>query len=123
MPIQAPLCIEKGEFIMLNSATPEYTSTQFQEVYGAIPAVLAMNSRDAERQDIKEGDIVTIANERGQVHAKATISDTLPDGVVWCPRQYEGLTGEPLNCLMCSTPQEIGSGPRFNSTIVTVTGH
>jgi anaerobic selenocysteine-containing dehydrogenase len=120
MPIQTPLCIEKGKFILLNSATPKYTSTQFQEVYGAIPAVVVMNSQDAERQGIKEGHIVTIANERGQVQAKATISDTLPERIVWCPRQFEGLLGEPLNCLMSSAPQEIGSGPRFNSTIVTV---
>jgi len=108
---------------MLNSATPKYTSTQFQEVYGAIPAVVVMNSQDAERQDIREGHIVIIANELGQVQAKATISDTIPERVVWCPRQFEGLTGKPMNGLMSSTPQEIGSGPRFNSTIVTVTRH
>ena len=120
MPIQPQLCIEKGKFILLNSATPEYTSTQFQEVYGAIPAVVAMNSQDAERQGIKEGHTVTIANELGQVQAKATISDTLPERVLWCPRQFEGLKENSLNCLMSSTPQEIGNGPRFNSTIVTV---
>jgi len=123
MPIQTQLCIDKENFIMLNSATPKYTSTQFQEVYGAIPAVVVMNSQDAERQGIKEGHIVTIANELGQVQAKATISDTLPERVVWCPRQSEGLTGKPLNGLMSSTPQEIGNGPRFNSTIVTVIKH
>ncbi|MDY6792206.1 MAG: molybdopterin-dependent oxidoreductase [Thermodesulfobacteriota bacterium] len=123
LPIQTPLCIEKGKFIMLNSATAKYTSTQFQEVYGAIPARVVINSKDAKRQGIKEGHIVTIANERGQVQAKATVSDTLPERVVWCPRQLEGLTGKPLNGLIGSTPQEIGGGPRFNSTIVTVTGH
>lgn len=123
IPIQTTLSIEKGNFIMLNSATAKYTSTQFQEVYGAIPAVVVINSRDAKQQGIKEGHIVTIANERGQVQAKATISDTLLERVVWCPRQFEGLTGKPLNGLISSTPQEIGSGPRFNSTIVTVTGH
>ncbi len=123
MPIQTPQCIEKENFIMLNSATQKYTSTQFQEVYGAIPAVVVMNPQDAERQGIKEGHIVSIANELGQVQAKATISDTLPERVVWCPRQFEGLTGKPMNALMSSTPQEIGSGPRFNSTIVTVTRH
>jgi anaerobic selenocysteine-containing dehydrogenase len=123
MPIQTSLCVEKGNFIMLNSATPKYTSTQFQEVYGAIPAVVVMNSQDAERQGVKEGHIVIISNERGKVQVKVTISDTLPERVVWCPRQSEGLMGKPLNCLMSSTPQEIGSGPRFNSTIVTVTRH
>ncbi|MEA3435755.1 MAG: molybdopterin dinucleotide binding domain-containing protein, partial [Thermodesulfobacteriota bacterium] len=80
-----------------------------------------INSYEATRQGIKEGDIVIIANELGQVQVKATISDTLPERVVWCPRQSEGLTGKPMNGLMSSIPQEIGSGPRFNSTIVTVT--
>jgi len=121
MPIQSPICIDKENFIMLNSATPKYTSTQFQEIYGAIPAVVVMNSQDAKQQGIKEEGIVTIANELGQVQVKATISDTLPERVVWCPRQFEGLTGKPMNGLMSSIPQEIGSGPRFNSTIVTVT--
>ena len=123
MPIQTPLRIEKGNFILLTSATPKYTSTQFQEVFGPIPAVVAMNSQDAERLGIKEGHIVTIANERGQVQVKVTISDTVPERVLWSPRQSEGLAGEPLNCLTSSTPQGIGGGPRFNSTTVTVTRH
>ena len=123
MPIQTPLSIEKGSFILLTSATPKFTSTQFQEVYGAIPAVVTMHPRDAERLGIKEAHIVTIANERGQVQMKVTISDTVPEGVVWSPRQSEGLAGEPLNCLMSSNPQEIGSGPRFNSTTVTFHGN
>jgi len=123
MPIQTPLCIEKGNFILLTSATPKFTSTQFQEVYGAIPPVVTMNSQDAEQLGIREGHIVTIANERGQVQVKVTISNTVPERVVWSPRQSEGLAGEPLNCLVSSNPQEIGSGPRFNSTTVTVTRH
>jgi len=123
LPIQTPLCIEKGTFILLTSATPKFTSTQFQEVYDAIPAVVAMNFQDAERLGIKEGHVVTIANERGKVQVKVTISDTVPEGVVWSPRQSEGLAGEAMNCLTSSNPQEIGSGPRFNSTTVTVTKH
>ena len=123
LPIQTRLCIKEGNFILLTSATSKFTSTQFQEVYGAIPALVTMNSRDAERLGITEGHIVTIANERGQVQMKVTISETLPKGVMWSPRQSEGLAGEPQNCLMSSNPQEIGSGPSFNSTMVTVTKH
>ena len=121
MPIQTPLCIEKGNFILLTSATPKYTSTQFQEVFGAIPAVVAMSSQDAQRLGITDGHVVILANDRGRVQVKAAVSDTVPKGVVWSPRQSEGLAGEPQNCLMSSTPQEIGSGPRFNSTTVTIT--
>ena len=123
LPTQTPLNAENEGFILLTSATPKYTSTQFQEVYGPIPAVVAMNTRDAERLGIEDGHPITLANARGQVRMKVTVSDTVPVGVVWSPRQSEGLAGEPQNCLMSSAPQEIGSGPRFNSTIVRITRH
>ena len=123
LPVQALLDVEEGRLVLLTSATPKYTSTQFQEVYGPIPALLTVSSGDAERLGVGEGDIVTVVNERGQVQMKATVSDTVREGVVWAPRQSEGLAGEPLNCLMSSTPQEIGSGPRFNSTTVSVARH
>jgi len=120
MPIQAPLNIEEGEFILLSSSTAQYTSTQFQEIYGPIPAVVMMNSEDARRLGIEEDSIVMIANELGAVQVKAKVSDKIPERVLWTPRQSDGLNGEPLNCLMSSIPQKIGSGPRFNSTRVTV---
>jgi len=123
LPVQAPLDVEEGRLVLLTSATPKYTSTQFQEVYGPIPALLSVSPGDAERLGIAEGDVVTVANERGRVQMKATVSDTVREGVLWAPRQSEGLAGEPLNCLMSSEPQEIGSGPRFNATTVTVTRH
>ena len=123
LPTQTPLGIPKGNLILLTSATPKYTSTQFQEVYGAIPAVVLVNSEDAERLSIENGDIVALSNDRGEVKVKATISNTVPEGIVWSPRQSEGLAGEAQNCLMSSNPQEIGSGPRFNSTTVTISKH
>jgi anaerobic selenocysteine-containing dehydrogenase len=120
MPMQAPLCFEEGKYILLSSATPQFTSTQFQEVYGPIPAVVMMNSSDAGSLGIEEDNIVTIANDLGEVQVKVIISGKIPESVLWSPRQSEGLNGEPLNCLMSSRPQEIGRGPRFNSTRVTV---
>jgi len=121
LPVQVPLHVEKGRFVLLTSATQKYTSTQFQEVYGAIPAAVTINSQDAARLGVEDGRAVTLENEHGKVRVKATISDSVLEGVVWSPRQLEGLSGEPQNCLMSGDPQEIGSGPRFNSTTVTVT--
>ncbi|MGB3904684.1 MAG: molybdopterin-dependent oxidoreductase [Anaerolineae bacterium] len=123
LPTQTPLRSEEGIFTLLTSATPRYTSTQFQEVYGAIPAVVVMNSEDAERFGVENGEIVALLNDRGQVKMGVTISDTVPAGVLWSPRQSEGLAGEPQNCLTSSNPQKIGSGPRFNSTTVTISKH
>jgi anaerobic selenocysteine-containing dehydrogenase len=120
LPVQAPLPRQEDRCVLLTSATAKYTSTQFQEVYGAIPAVVVLNPRDAERWGIEEGDIVVVSNERGEVKKRATISDAVREGVVWSPRQSEGLDGQPQNCLMSSEPQELGGGPRFNSTTVTI---
>ncbi|UCF78836.1 MAG: molybdopterin-dependent oxidoreductase, partial [Candidatus Eiseniibacteriota bacterium] len=120
LPAQAPLRLEGGEFILLTSATPHYTNTQFQEVYGPIPAVVTMSPGDAGRLGIQDGDEATLANERGRVRMKVMVSDTVLEGVLWAPSQSEALTGEPLNCLTSCEPQKIGRGPRFNSTTVTV---
>jgi len=120
LPVQNPLHIEGASLILLTSATPHYTSTQFQEVYGPIPAEVMINPQDAGRRGIQGGQEVLLVNDRGRVHVKVTISDAVPVGVLWSPRQSEGLAGEPQNCLTSSRPQEIGGGPRFNSTTVTL---
>lgn len=121
LPVQALLPAEAGRFVLLNSATRQYTSTQFQEVYGPIPAIVTMNEQDGDHLGIEEGDRVNLTNERGQMAATVSLSDAVPEGVLWAPRQSEESIGEPLNGLTSSTPQEIGGGPRFNSTTVTIT--
>jgi anaerobic selenocysteine-containing dehydrogenase len=120
LPLQQPLRREPGRFVLLTSASARYTSTQFQEVYGDIPAVVMLNSRDARRLGIGEGDAVVLANDLGQVKARARISDDVPEGVLWSARQWVGLDGAPQNALMSSEPQPMGHGPRFNSTVVSV---
>jgi anaerobic selenocysteine-containing dehydrogenase len=120
LPTQAPLRTPQGDFVLLTSATPRYTSTQFQEVYGPIPAVVVINWQDAKRLSIEDGDVVALSNHRGEVKMTAMVSDSVREGVVWSPRQSEGLDGQPQNCLMSSEPQELGGGPRFNSTTVTI---
>jgi len=120
LPTQAPSRDTTDGFVMLTSATPKYTSTQFQEVYGAIPAIVVVNPRDAERLSVEDGDIVALSNDRGEVKVRAIVSDTVREGTLWSPRQSEGLAGQPQNCLMSSEPQEVGGGPRFNSTTVTL---
>jgi anaerobic selenocysteine-containing dehydrogenase len=120
LPVQNALRTPKGDFVLLTSATPPFTSTQFQETYGAMPAVVVLNSRDAERLGINEGDPLALSNERGEVTVRAIVSDGVRQGVAWSPRQSEGLQGHSQNCLMSSEPQELGGGPRFNSTRVTI---
>ncbi|GAK50860.1 formate dehydrogenase [Candidatus Moduliflexus flocculans] len=120
LPTQQEISAAGGEFTLLNSANVRYTSSQFQEVYGAIPAIVQINPKDATRLGIQQGDAVTLMNERGALRIKADVTDDVPPGLLWSPRQYADLEGVPQNTLMTSEPQAFGSGPRFNSTRVRI---
>ena len=120
LPQQASLSQKDGEFVFLSSASPHYTSTQFQECYGKIPAVLHINPLDAKAHNIKDDQTICIQNARGRLQVKAKLSELVPHGVLWSPRQSEDPSGIPQNSLMSSRPQTIGGGSRFNSTHVWI---
>ncbi len=116
LPLQAPLPVRpRDELILLNSASARYTSTQFRDVYGPIPAMVVIHPRDAQRLGIREGDAILLTTDLAEARAKASISDAVSEGIVWSPRQWAG-----QNPLLSSQPQEIGHGPRFNSTRVRI---
>jgi len=51
------------------------------------------NLKDAQDLGITNDDKVVIYNKYGRV--KVYISDSVPRGVLWSPRQFIGLNGEP----------------------------
>jgi anaerobic selenocysteine-containing dehydrogenase len=120
LPEQHESSREPGEFIFLNSALRNYTHTQFQDIYGAIPAEVFIHPDDAEIIGVREGDHILVENSLGSVVAKPRISSQVAPGIVWSPRQYTGLKGNPQNCLVPDTVQQIGNGPVFNSTKVRI---
>lgn len=107
-------------FTFVTSAVPNHTHTQFQEVFGSIPAVVHINRADATRLGIATGDVVRMSNPLGRLRLQAIISDALPAGVVWSPKEAADLYGIPQNCLTSSRPQHLGKGPRLNSTRVSL---
>ncbi len=120
MPVQAS--IETGtEFVLLNSATVKYTSTQFQEVFGNIPALVYIHPASAGDLGIESGWKAVLENPLGRVLVRILVSKTVPENVLWMPRQALDLNGIPMNCLISGIPQSIGSGGRYNSTRVTIT--
>ncbi|MFH1982397.1 MAG: molybdopterin-dependent oxidoreductase [Pseudomonadota bacterium] len=107
-------------WVMLSSALPAYTHTQFQEIYGSIPAVVTIHPEDAAVLDIEGGDRVRLSNTDGCVAATAVVSDMVQKGVVWTPRQFENGDGAAQNALTSAVPQRIGGGATFNATRVFI---
>jgi anaerobic selenocysteine-containing dehydrogenase len=121
LPRHSPSSDYRGAyFTLLTSAVSKFTNTQFQEVFGPIPAIVMMNPIDAEVLDVKENQVVMLVNPMARIMVKAVISDSVPSGVLWSPRQSEDIKGIPQNAMIRSLPQRIGGGPRFNSTHVKV---
>ncbi|MGD8252373.1 MAG: molybdopterin-dependent oxidoreductase, partial [Desulfobacterales bacterium] len=89
LPIQAALTESSGIFQLISSALPHFTHTQFQEVYGAIPSRVLMHPEDADRQAVMDGEWVTISNALGESTVQVTVSDSVPKGVLWSPRQSQ----------------------------------
>jgi anaerobic selenocysteine-containing dehydrogenase len=118
LPSHSRLQIQDDEFLLLNSASSNYTHTQFREIYGPIPEIVHVNQKDASTQNIRKGDLVILHNDSGSVKMKVNVSQDVPKGVLWAPRQSIGLNDEPQNALTPSTTQKIGNGSVFNSTIV-----
>ncbi len=120
MPIQKELAAEPERFTFITSSVSNHTHTQFQEVYGNIPAVVHLNPKDADRLGLLEGDHSLLTSHHGSIRLRTVVSEALPEGVVWSPKEAADLEGNPQNILMSSRPQTIGNGPRFNTTRVTL---
>lgn len=73
--------------------------------------VASMNAVDAQPRGIKEGDIVRLFNDTGQVLAYAHITETLMPGVVWLPwgSWYDPM--EPGN------PDSVDKGGCYNTLV------
>ena len=118
LPLQHEINLDVGELIMLNSAIPEYTHTQFRDVYNEIPCTAWVSPEDAERFNLKEGEKHLIYNENGQLMVTVKITNRVPHGVIWTPRELIDTEGNIQNSLAPGTPQRIGGGPFFNTVKV-----
>jgi anaerobic selenocysteine-containing dehydrogenase len=120
LPEQLPLNDNGCWFTLLNSSLPNWTHSQFRDVYGPIPEIVWINPIDAGSLGVKNGDDVTLFNELGAVTVEAIITDKVSGGVLWSPRPLTGKNGVPLNSLALDSPQILGAGPRFNSIRVRI---
>lgn len=119
-PLPKQYLLPEDGFIFLNSASKKYTHTQFQDIHGVIPPIVFINMEDARKYTITDTDVVELSNECGSIKLKAVISVSIPQGVLWAPRQGKDIEGVPQNSIMPDTTQKIGGGPTFNSTVVKI---
>jgi anaerobic selenocysteine-containing dehydrogenase len=120
LPVQLPLNENKRWFTLLNSSLPNWTHSQFRDVYGPIPEIVWINPVDAASLGIKNGENVVLFNELGALTVEAIITEKVSKGVLWSPRPLTGKNGVPLNSLASNNPQILGAGPRFNSIRVKI---
>ncbi|MHA1450844.1 MAG: molybdopterin dinucleotide binding domain-containing protein [Candidatus Hodarchaeales archaeon] len=111
---------EDGTFVLLNSSLSRYTHTQFQEVFGKIPAIVHINPVDAEMIGIETSDTVVLYNDLGEVTVKAIVTTSVSRSTLWSPKLLTGIDGNPLNVLSSNKTQLIGGGSAFNSIQVKI---
>lgn len=116
LPSQLTVSIEPDEFIMLNSSIPQYTHTQFTDVYEEIPCTVWVNPQDAEKHNLIDGKKHVIYNKQGELQVTVKITKKVPPRVVWTPRELIDENGNIQNSLAPGTPQRLGGGPMFNTT-------
>ena len=120
IPAQTELVMDDEWYCLLTSSLPQYTHSQFTDVYGPIPEIVWINVENAKEENIYDDNEVILYNECGEVHVRAVVNKKVKRGVLWAPRPLIGLCGRPLNILAPSKAQIIGGGPHFNSIRVKV---
>jgi anaerobic selenocysteine-containing dehydrogenase len=120
LPFQHPMPEGSDHFVLLNSATANYTHSQFTDVYGPIPQIVWIHPADAAARGIQDGGTVLITNDLASVCLAAKLTTRVSKGSLWAPRPLIGLNGIPLNALTPGISQAIGNGPIFNSVQVRI---
>lgn len=83
---------------------------------------LEMHPSDAEARAIRDGDPVTVHNKRGRILLKALVSQRVQPGVVSASMGWNKLSegGAGVNQLTSQRLTDLGGGPTFYSTLVSV---
>ncbi len=86
------------------------------------PDLLEINSADAERRGIREGDWVRVFNDRGEVRLRARVNGEVQPGVVAARLNWARLSpdGKSINALTSEILTDIGGGATFYSCLVEV---
>jgi molybdopterin guanine dinucleotide-containing S/N-oxide reductase-like protein len=102
----------------LNSTFTNLPSVQAMEETG----LLEMNSADANRRGIRDGDRVKVFNQRGEIELKAKVDGAVSPGVVAAKLNWAKLTpgNRNINVLTSEKLTDLGNSATFYSVLVEV---
>jgi len=102
----------------LNSTFTNIPSVQAMEQTG----LLEMNSADASKRGIRDGDEVRAFNQRGEIGLTAKVNGTVPPGVVAARLNWAKLTpgNRNINVLTSEKLTDMGNSATFYSVLVEV---
>jgi len=102
----------------LNSTFTNLPSMQALEETG----LLEMNSSDADRRGIRDGDRVKVFNQRGEIELKAKVDGAVSPGVVAAKLNWAKLTpgNRNINVLTSEKLTDLGNSATFYSVLVEV---
>jgi anaerobic selenocysteine-containing dehydrogenase len=102
----------------LNSTFTNLPSVQAMEETG----LLEMNSADANRRGIRDGDRVKVFNQRGEIELQAKVDGAVSPGVVAAKLNWAKLTpgNRNINVLTSEKLTDLGNSATFYSVLVEV---
>lgn len=102
----------------LNTSFANVSSLQKMEQ----PELLEINSADALRRGIREGEWVRVFNERGEIRLRAHVNGAVQPGVVAARLTWARFApdGKSINALTSEALADIGGGATFYSCLVDV---
>lgn len=78
---------------------------------------IEINTEDAGRIDVKNGDVVSVASRRGQVKTRARVSDKTNPGEVWMPFHFQDAN---CNWLTNAALDDVAKAPEFKECAVRI---
>jgi anaerobic selenocysteine-containing dehydrogenase len=126
-PQTKPELAKKYPLQMITPPTPTFLNSTFVNVDHlqniAREPIIEINPEDASRRSIKNEDMVTIKNDRGQFRAKAIVTDSVQPGVtlgygIWWPK----LTSDKqnVNSITSTALTDFGAGGTFYDNLVEI---
>ncbi|MEX1143196.1 MAG: molybdopterin oxidoreductase family protein [Thermoleophilaceae bacterium] len=119
---------DRHPLILLTPKAQSYLNSQFanmprqRKLQGSVQSVL-IHPDDAATRGIAEGELVRIANDRGDVRALATLTDEVARGVLVSPLGHwrDSQPGEAtVNAITAPGLADMGNAPTFSDTAVEV---